>query len=134
MSDRIIFGFTSSCLIWDIAFLIASEDPCTSDLIIIFKSSDSLSLNADSWVKSVTEFFPSFASCTLPSDKDFASFSLWTTIKSSPDFAAPLIPKTSIGVEGSAIFMFSPLSFIIALTLPHLNRQQKNLLFLKYPL
>ena len=30
------------------AFLIASEDPCTSDLIIKFNSSDDLSENADS--------------------------------------------------------------------------------------
>jgi len=40
MSDRSIFGLTSSCLIWSIAFLIASDDPCTSDLIIIFSSSE----------------------------------------------------------------------------------------------
>ena len=33
ISDKIIFGFTSSCFIWFIAFLIASEDPCTSDFI-----------------------------------------------------------------------------------------------------
>ena len=40
ISERSIFGFTSSCLIWSIAFLIASDDPWTSDLIIIFNSSD----------------------------------------------------------------------------------------------
>jgi len=34
MSAKIIFGLTSSCLIWLIAFLMASDDPWTSDLII----------------------------------------------------------------------------------------------------
>ena len=36
--DKIIFGETSSCWIFSIAFLIASLEPCTSDLIIIGSS------------------------------------------------------------------------------------------------
>ena len=63
----------------------------------------------------------SFDSSTLASQRDLASFSLDKTIKSSPDFAAPLIPIISIGVAGSAISIFLPWSFIIALTFPHFN-------------
>ena len=100
MSAKIIFGFTSSCLIRLIAFLIASEDPWTSDLIIKFNSSVELSENADSWVANVKGFLPSLVSWALFSLKDFASFSLSKTIKSSPAFAAPLIPKISTGVDG----------------------------------
>jgi len=59
MSDSIIFGFTSSCFICEMAFFIASEDPWTSDLIIIFNSSDVLSLNAESCVTKVQGFFSS---------------------------------------------------------------------------
>ena len=44
ISDKIIFGLTSSCFIWDIAPLIASEDPWTSDFIIIFNSSEILEI------------------------------------------------------------------------------------------
>ena len=61
-----------------------------------------MSLKAESWVTKDDGFLLSFDSCNLPSDKDFASFSVFRTIKSSPDFAAPLIPSISIGVEGSA--------------------------------
>ena len=110
---------TSSCLIWLIAFLIASDDPWTSDLIIIFNSWDFLSLKADSCVTKVRGFFTFLDSSTLASLKDFASFSDGKTIKSSPDLAAPLIPSTSIGVEGSADPICSPRSFTIALTFPH---------------
>ena len=56
--NKIIFGFTSSCSICVIAFFIASEDPCTSDLIIILSSSVVLSLKAESCVTKVSEFFP----------------------------------------------------------------------------
>ena len=38
MLDNIIFGTTSSCLIFSIAFFNASLEPCTSDLIIIDNS------------------------------------------------------------------------------------------------
>ena len=51
----------------------------------------------------------------------FASFSLSKTIKSSPDFAAPFIPKTSTGVEGGASSIFFPRSLMIALTFPHFS-------------
>ena len=61
ISAKIIFGLTSSCLIWEIAFLMASEEPCTSDLIIIFNSSEVLSLNADSCVTKVRGLFKSLA-------------------------------------------------------------------------
>ena len=44
------------------AFLIASEDPCTSDLTIIFSSSDEESLNAESCVTNVNGFLHSFFS------------------------------------------------------------------------
>ena len=64
-------------------------------------------------------FIPSFASLTLASAKFFVSFSDNNTIKSSPAFEAPLIPKISTGAEGSAKSKFFPLSLIIALTLPH---------------
>ena len=121
MSDNIILGFTSSCFIWDIAFLIASEDPWTSDLIIILSSSEILSWKAESCVTNVKGFLPFWVSITLASHKDLASFSFSNTRKSSPAFAAPLIPKTSTGVEGFAVSIFSPLSFIRALTLPHFN-------------
>ena len=57
-----------------------------------------MSLKAESWVTKDDGFLLSFDSCNLPSDKDFASFSVFRTIKSSPDFAAPLIPSISIGV------------------------------------
>jgi len=121
MSDNIIIGLTSSCLIWEIAFLIASDEPWTSDLIIIFNSSDVLSLNAESCVTKVNGFFPFWVSWILASHNDLASFSLSKTIKSSPALAAPLIPKTSTGVEGFASLIFFPLSLIKALTLPHFN-------------
>ena len=62
MSAKIIFGFTSSCLIWPIAFLIASDEPCTSDLIIRFNSSVDLSENAESCDAKVKGFFPSLLS------------------------------------------------------------------------
>ena len=89
ISERSIFGLTSSCLIWLIAFLIASEDPCTSDLTIIFSSSDEESLKAESCVTNVNGFLPSFFSWILASHKFFASFSFCKTIKSSPAFDAP---------------------------------------------
>jgi len=50
-----------------------------------------------------------------------ASFSVPSTTKSSPAFAAPFIPSTSTGVDGKASPIFSPLSLIKALTLPHLR-------------
>ena len=93
---------TSSCLIWLIAFLIASDDPWTSDLIIKFSSSADLSENAESWVANVIGFLPSLFSWALFSLKVLASFSLSKTIKSSPAFAAPFMPKISTGLEGGA--------------------------------
>ena len=128
MSDKIIFALTSSCVIWDMAPLIASDEPCTSDFTIIFKSSDIFSLNADSCVaKLIVLFpsFPSFASWVLVSDKDFASFSLLSTKKSSPAFAAPFIPRTSIGDAGKAWSIFFPKSLISARALPHFKPQTK---------
>ena len=133
ISDKIIFGLTSSCLIWLIAFLIASDDPWTSDLIIKFSSSEDLSENAESWDTNVRGFFPSLFSWALFSLKVFASFSFSTTMKSSPAFAAPLIPKISTGVEGGASLIFLPLSSIIALILPHLKPLTKNSPFLRVP-
>ena len=44
------------------SFLIASDDPCTSDLIIKFNSSVDLSEKAESWVANVNGFFPSLLS------------------------------------------------------------------------
>ena len=133
ISERSILGLTSSCLIWLIALLIASEDPCTSDLIIIFSSSDVASLNAESCVTNVNGFLPSFVSWILASHKFFASFSFGKTIKSSPAFDAPFIPIISTGVAGSAISIFFPWSFIIALTLPHFSPLTKKSPFLKVP-
>ena len=78
-------------------------------------------------------FFPTFASSALFSLKVFASFSLSKTIKSSPAFAAPFIPKISTGVEGNASLIFFPLSSIIALTFPHLNPLTKKSPFLSVP-
>ena len=40
ISDKIIFCLTSACLIWVIAFFIASDEPWTSDFIIILSSSE----------------------------------------------------------------------------------------------
>ena len=129
MSDKIIFGLTSSCLIWLIAFLIASDEPWTSDFIIKFNSSADLSEKAESCVANDKGFLPSLLSSALLSLKILASFSLSKTIKSSPAFAAPFIPKISTGVEGKAVSILVPLSFIIALILPHLNPLTKNLPF-----
>ena len=133
ISESKIFGFTSSCLIWLIAFLIASDEPCTSDFTIIFNSSDAVSLKAESCVTKFRGFFPSFDSCILASHKDFASFSFFKTIKSSPALAAPLIPKISTGVAGSALSIFFPWSLMIALTFPHFNPLTKKSPFLRVP-
>ena len=133
MSDKIIFGLTSSCFIWEIAPLIASDEPWTSDFTIIFSSSETLSLKADSCVTKLNGFFPSLNSCNLASHKDFASFSESKTKKSSPDFAAPLIPSISIGEAGWASSIFLPWSFIIALTFPHCNPLTKKSPFFKVP-
>ena len=60
-------------------------------------------------------------------------FQLSKTIKSSPDFAAPLIPKISTGVDGGASFIFCPLSLIKALTFPHFKPLTKKSPFLIVP-
>ena len=53
--DKIIFGVTSACLIFSIAFFNASLDPCTSDLIIIANSfGTTLSLNTDSLLAEIS--------------------------------------------------------------------------------
>ena len=70
--------------------------------MIKFNSSAELSENAESCVAKVSGFFASLVSSALFSLRVFASFSLSTTIKSSPAFAAPLIPKISTGVDGGA--------------------------------
>ena len=88
-------------------------------MIIIFSSSDTEFLKAESCVTKVSGILLSLDSSTLASHKDLASFSLGSTMKSSPDLAAPFIPIISIGVAGSALSIFLPLSFIIALTFPH---------------
>ena len=62
-----------------------------------------------------------------------AFFSFSRTIKSSPAFAAPFIPKISIGVEGGASSIFCPLSLIIALIFPHLKPLTKKSPFLRVP-
>ena len=85
-----------------IALLIASADPCTSDFIIIFNSAAALSAKAESCVARVKGLPPVLVSSALFSLNVFASFSESTTIKSSPDLAAPLIPKISTGVDGGA--------------------------------
>ena len=54
-------------------------------------------------------------------------------MKSSPDLAAPLIPKISTGVEGGASSIFFPLSLIKALTFPHFNPLTKKSPFLIVP-
>ena len=54
-------------------------------------------------------------------------------MKSSPAFAAPLMPKISTGVDGKASFTFFPLSLIIALSLPHLKPLTKKSPFLRVP-
>ena len=97
MLPRIIFGFISSCFIWTMALLIASDEPWTSDLIIIFNSSETLSLNADSWVAKVNGFLLTLLSCILESEKVFASFSLFKIIKSSRDRDAKFIQSISLG-------------------------------------
>ena len=91
----------------------------------MFKSSDLLSLNADSCVNIVKGFLDVLVSSILASDKDFASFSVLSTRKSSPDFAAPFIPKISTGVDGKASSICFPVSSIMALTLPHFVPQTK---------
>ena len=100
--------------------MIASDDPCTSDLIIKFHSSAELSEKAESWVANVSGFLISLFSCALFSLKVFASFSLSTTIKSSPDFAAPLIPKISTGADGGASLIFLFFHFLLIFLLPYL--------------
>ena len=101
--------------------MIASEDPCTSDFIIMLSSSEILSLKADSWVTKVNELFSSLFSCDLASHKVFASFSLSNTKKSSPALAAPFIPRTSIGDAGKASLIFYPKSSIIPLAFPYFS-------------
>jgi len=108
------------------ALLIASDDPCTSDFIIIFNSSEVLSVKAESCVAKVKGFPPLLFSSPLFSLNVFASFSVSKTIKSSPDFAAPLIPKISTGDDGGASLIFFPLSLINALTFPHFNPLTKK--------
>ena len=54
----------------------------------------------------------------LYSATSLALDSLSTTLAVSPAIGVPDSPKTSIGVEGSANFTFSPISFINALTFP----------------
>ena len=54
-------------------------------------------------------------------------------MKSSPDFAAPLIPKISIGVDGEASIILFPLSSIIALIFPHRNPLTKKSPLYKVP-
>ena len=54
MFDKIIFGATSGWVIFSIAFLIASLEPWTSDLIIIANSfADNLLSKADSLVAKI---------------------------------------------------------------------------------
>ena len=56
--DKIIFGATSACLIFSIAFLSASLDPWTSDLIIIGNSfGEKLSSNAESLLTKINVWF-----------------------------------------------------------------------------
>ena len=99
ISDRIIFGLTSSCFIWEIALFIASEDPWTSDLIIIFNSSNVLSLKAESCVTNVNEFFPSKFSWTLASHNDLASFSFSKTINQIKNVAQEEKIKPEVQTE-----------------------------------
>ena len=115
------------------ALLIASAEPCTSDFIIIFNSAADLSAKAESCVAKVRGFPPVLVSSALFSLNVFASFSESRTIKSSPDFAAPLIPRISTGVDGGASLIFCPLSLIKALTFPHLNPLTKKSPFLIVP-
>ena len=113
--------------------MIASEDPWTSDLIIKFNSSVDLSEKAESWVAKVRGFFPSLLSSALFSLNVFASFSFSRTIKSSPAFAAPLIPKISTGEDGGASLILLPKSLIIALTFPHFKPLTKKSPFFNVP-
>jgi len=102
-------------------------------LIIIFNSAADLSTNAESCVAKVKGLPPFLFSSALLALKVFASFSVSRTIKSSPDFAAPLIPKISTGDDGGASSIFCPLSLINALTLPHFNPLTKKSPFLIVP-
>ena len=133
ISDKIILGFTSSWVIWLIALLIASADPWTSDFTIIFNSAAALSAKAESWVAKVKGLPPVLVSSALVSLNVLASFSESKTIKSSPDLAAPLIPRISTGIDGGASLTFSPLSLIKALTFPHFNPLTKKSPFLIVP-
>ena len=74
ISDKIILGLTSSCVIWLIALLIASADPCTSDFIIIFSSAVELSAKAESWVANAKGLPPVLLSAALFSLNVLASF------------------------------------------------------------
>ena len=74
-------------------------------------------------------FLPSFISADLVSHRVLASFSVFNTIKSSPDFAAPLIPKISTGVEGVASLTLSPLSLIKSSYLSPLQSTNKIITF-----
>ena len=76
---------------------------------------------------------PSFVSWILASQRFLASFSLDKTIKSSPALDAPFIPIISTGVAGSAMSIFFPWSFIIALIFPHFSPLTKKSPFFKVP-
>ena len=102
-------------------------------MIIIFNSVADLSVNAESCVAKARGLPPVLFSSALLALKVFASFSVSKTIKSSPDFAAPLIPKISTGDDGGASSIFCPLSLINALTLPHFNPLTKKSPFLIVP-
>ena len=76
---------------------------------------------------------PVLVSSALVSLNVLASFSESKTIKSSPDLAAPLIPRISTGIDGGASLTLSPLSLIKALTFPHFNPLTKKSPFLIVP-
>ena len=97
---------------------------------MIFNSAADLSTKAESCVAKVKGFPPVLVSSALFSLNVFASFSESKTIKSSPDLAAPLIPKISTGVDGGASSIVFPLSLIKALTFPHFNPLTKKSPFL----
>ena len=107
--------------------LFEKADVCINLIGILFES------RKGNTFKNIHTVFPSLLSTALFSLNVFASFSESKTMKSSPDFAAPLIPKISTGVEGGASSMFFPLSFIIALTFPHFKPLTKKSPFFKVP-
>ena len=107
ISDRIIFAFTSSCLILSIAIFNASLEPWTSDFIIILSSSLSLTLSKSVVLSFAINLFFAISSLLI-FEISFASSSFGVTKNSAPAKAELFIPKISTGIDGKASFIIFP--------------------------